>query len=216
MNTLPYRKPTQLKCTRIAALVVAVAAAAPVRGDPQPPDPPKLESLRGTMITIISEDMTFPAKIWAKGNTTRLDVTQGQQTAISIQLGDTLYTYLQGSKEMGRKQHLGTGLASMGLIKQIEEVKAKGKKQGVEQIEGLRYHKYEYDVNAPGEMAVVYLSAETSLPRLWVSTIQTADKDTSLMQMFFRDLKANVPIPDSMFKLQAGVTFSEKPPTKKP
>ena len=30
MNTLPYRKPTPLKCARIAALVVA--AAAPGRG----------------------------------------------------------------------------------------------------------------------------------------------------------------------------------------
>ncbi len=214
MNTLPYRKPTPLKCARIAALVVA--AAAPGRGGLQLPDPPKLESLRGTVIYIMSEDMTFPAKIWAKGNAMRVDVTQGHQTTISIQLGDTLYTYLQGSQEMGRKQYLGTGLGSLGLIKQIEEVKAKGKKQGVEQIEGLRYDKYEYDVNAPGEMAVVYLSVKTSLPRLWVSTIQTADKDTSLMQMFFRDLKANVPIPDSMFKLPAGVTFSEKPPAKKP
>jgi hypothetical protein len=104
----------------------------------------------------------------------------------------------------------------MGVIKPIEEIKAKGKKQDSEQGEAGRYDKYEYNVNGPEEMAVVYLSAETSLPRIWLSVVKTGDKEASLLRVQYRDLKANVDIPDDMFKLPPDVTFSEEPKSRRP
>jgi len=168
------------------------------------------------MITMISDQEGLSSKIWAKGNNVRAELTYDQKKAVSIQLGDTVYTYIEGSKQTGSKKHLGSGLGAMGLIKQIEEIKAKGKKQGSVKIEGIVCDKYEYDVNAPGERAVVYLSASTSLPRTWVSVVQLADTPASVLRMHYRDLKANVDIPDNMFKLPANVTFLEDPEPGKP
>lgn len=200
-----------MKIARIVALMLM--AAVPVLGDQQPSGSAKLESLHGTMVMMISDDEGVPAKLWAKGNNTRVELTHGNQKVITIQFGDTMYTYIEGSRT-GTKQHLGSGLGSMGLIKQIEEILAKGKKEGSEKIEGVRYDKYVYGSPEDREMAVVYLSPETSLPRIWLSAVKTDDKTASLLRMHYRDMNANVGIPDEMFKLPPDVTFSEESKTR--
>ena len=96
----------------------------------------------------------------------------------------------------------------MVTTRQIEEVRAKGKKQTPEVIDGVRHDKYEYDLNR-GETAIVYLSAETSLPRIWLSVIRSADGGASVMKMVYRDMQANVAIPDALFRLPADVAFEE-------
>lgn len=189
-------------------LALALIAAAPAPAGAQPSGSARLESLQGSLIIMTGDDRGVPARIWAKGNNTRTELNNGRQTAATIQLGDAMYTYVDGSKKAGTKRLLAPGLGSMGLIRQIEEIRAKGKKQTSEMIDGVRYDKFEYDVNR-GETAVVYLSAETSLPRIWFSVIKPVDKDASVMRMIYRDMQANVAIPDALFRLPADVAFEE-------
>lgn len=197
-----------MKTTCLVAL--ALLATVPALGGQQPSGSEELKSLHGTQITMTSDSEGMSSQIWAKGNNLRLEMTVGNQKAISIQLGDTLYTYVEGSKA-GTKQPLGRGLGSMGLIRQIEEIKARGKKEGSQELEGVRYVEYKYDVNFPAEAADAWLSATTSLPRIWFSVVRTADSTASGLRMVFRDMVANPDIPDDMFKLPPGVTFSESP-----
>lgn len=176
-------------------------------------DSSKLASLHGTMITDMPEGLGVPArilvtKIWAKGNNVRSEITSNKQKVITIQLGDTMYTFEEGSRT-GVKEHMGAGLAAMGLIKQIEQVKAKGKKIDSREIEGVLYDKYVYGENYPQAMAVVFLSAKTSLPRKWVSIIKIDEKNTSTVKSYYRGMKAIVEISDEMFTLPPKVKFSE-------
>lgn len=196
-----------MKIVYIVAL--ALMAGVPALADEQPSNAAKLESLQGTLVIMMSEDRGVPARIWAKGNNTRTELSDGKQTAVTIQLGDVMYTYVEGSKRTGTKRHMGTGLGSMGFIRQIEEIRAKGKKQIPEEIDGVRYDKYEYDLSGREAMAVVYLSAETSLPHIWLSVIKSGENDASVLKMVYRDMKANVEISDELFKPPADVAFAE-------
>ncbi|GAH04956.1 unnamed protein product [marine sediment metagenome] len=171
---------------------------------------PQLKSLRGTMLTYADETEIRKAvsfKIWAKGIYMRTELTAGSRKIISIQRGNTLYTYEEGSKENGTKQWLGTGLASMGFLDQIREVKGYAKKQDPEVIEGELYHRYVYDKNKPQALAIVVLSDKTSLPKVWISYLKLADGTISKLHMYYDDMEANVEIPDAMFSLPRGVRF---------
>ena len=148
------------------------------------------------------------SEIWAKGNNLRSEVRAGDLKVISIQRGPTIYTFREGD-QIGTKQTLQRGLGSLGFIKQIETVKAHGKKTGSQEIEGVEYDIYEYDVNAPAEMTILYLSKETSLPRFGISVVQTGEKTAEAMRMVYRDMEANVDIPDELFKLPEGIKFTE-------
>ena len=165
-----------------------------------------LTSLQGTLIMMVSKDRGIPAKFWAKGNNMRLEASVGEKKTITIQVGDTLYIFNEGEKS-GLKQHLGRGLGSMGLLRQIELIKTRGKKQGSKEFEGVLCDIYEYE--APQELALVYLSVAMSLPQMWISTIRSGDTTSSII-MLYRNLEANVGIPDEMFKVPPEVKFSEQ------
>jgi hypothetical protein len=117
---------------------------------------------------------------------------------------------MEGAKT-GTKQHFTSAFASMGLIKQIEEIKANGKQQGSEEIDGVRYDKYEYGSLQDGEMVVVVLSSGTSVPRMWLTAVKTGNNTASLVRTIYRDMSVNVDIPDHTFALPADVMFSEQP-----
>src|SRR3990172_2210889 len=171
---------------------------------------PELISLHGTMITMISETEGVPAEIWAKGDKLRAEIAAGDAKVITIQLGDTMYTFAQGSTK-GNKTRFESGLASLGLIQQIAEIRTKGKIDGSQEIEGIVYDEYNYDVNAPREWAIVFLAAKTSLPGYWISAVQTEEKKAVAVRMHYRDMEANVEVPDALFELPSDVTFSEAP-----
>lgn len=94
------------------------------------------------------------------------------------------------------------------MIRQIEDVKRIGKKQESLQIEGELHDIYLYDVNIPEESAVVYLSRETLLPKLWISIIRTKPDSAEGLRMILRDLEANVDIPDNLFDVPMDIEFS--------
>lgn len=168
----------------------------------------ELKTLHGTMILMLSEDEGVASEIWAKGNNLRSEILAGDSKVISIQRGPTIYTFGEGA-QTGTKQTLQRGLGTLGFVKQIETVKAVGKKTGSQVIEGLEYDIYTYDVNAPAEMTILYLSKETSLPRFGISVVQTGEKTAEAMRMIYRDMEANVDIPDDLFKLPEGIKFTE-------
>jgi outer membrane lipoprotein-sorting protein len=175
----------------------------------QPSQPTKLESLRGTLIMMMNETEGVASKLWAKGNNTRVDFTGTRGvTVTTIQRGDTMYTFDEISAK-GKKERIPEGLATKGLVKQIEEVKKNGKKVESAEIDGETYEIYQYAVSSE-ELVVVMLSARTSLPRIWTSAIRTGLNRTSSLTMKYRDMEANVNVPDDLFKLPANVKFSEE------
>lgn len=169
---------------------------------------PKLESLRGTSLTFLeNSDTGIPARIWAKGDSMRTETSLGGRKIVSIQRGDTCYTFDDNSPT-GTKEWLGEGLAARGLINQIAEVKANGMRWNVEEQNGAVYQGYRYE-DSPDAMTMTYLSTESSLPWIWISMLNRGGGETSTMRAYYRDLEANVAIPEALFELPERVRFSE-------
>lgn len=172
-------------------------------------DERELRSLHGTMITTSGPTSGMAMEIWAKGDFVRSEYRAGSANVITIQRGPKLYTFGE-SGGAGMVFNLGHGLGTLGLIKQIEEIKARGSRQGAAEIEGELYDVYQYDVNAPEEMALIYLSRESSLPKLWISVVQAEGDTAEALRIVYRDMEANVDIPDHYFHLPKNVTFAEQ------
>ena len=183
-------------------MAVAVVAEERLSGSAE------LVSLHGTMITMISENEGLPCEIWAKDNNVRTESDRNGQKSITIQLGDTMYTYDKNSAK-GNKTKFAVGLASMGLVKQIAEVQLKGERQRSCEIDGVVYDEYFYSEKEHREWATVNLARKTSLPIIWISAMKTGDKKATAIRMRFQNMKANVEVPDDLFKIPADVTFSE-------
>ena len=122
-----------------------------------------LKSLHGTMITMVSDDEGMPMDYWIKGNNERSELQTNGSNIICIRRGNRLYTFGEGSST-GDVRVVRRGLASMSLIRQIEQIKTHGVVKGSKDIEGEIHDIYHYEVNAPTESAIVYLSRETSIP----------------------------------------------------
>lgn len=186
---------------------VLTCSIRPVQAESQVDTQVSLRTLQGTVITMISEKDGLPMRFWAKDNSFRGEITSGNRKIISIQRGNKNYTYEQGGKE-GTLVETKRGLASMGLVRQIQDIKRLGKKNDAVEIEGETHDVFIYDVNIPEESAIVYLSRKTSLPRLWISVIRTANDRAEGNRMIFTDLKANHEIPDELFQIPPDVQFS--------
>ena len=195
--------------TGVAILLTMIAAAV---ADERATDTAELVSLHGTMITMISEREGLPAEIWAKGNNVRTESERGGQKIISIQLGDTVYTYAKNSVR-GNKTKFAAGLASMGLIKQIAEVRSKGEKQASGELDGVVYDEFLYTEKNPQEWATVNLARKTSLPSTWISAIRTGDKKGIAFRLLYRNMEANVEVPDDLFTIPPGINFTDVSPT---
>jgi hypothetical protein len=173
--------------------------------------PPKLESLQGTLHLIAEADgkhgtKTIATKIWAKGNSTRIEMHLDTGKVISIQRGNTIYVHREGEKTGTR--HEVNGLAAMGLVRQIEYIKSKAKMTRSEVIDGDVYYRYELRETFPDTAAEVLLSAKTSLPRTWYSVVRTDDGMTYLEEYLYSGMEGNVDLPDSLFELPPDVKFN--------
>ena len=187
--------------------VIVVFSSLPLLADEQGDAQPNLRTLRGTVVTMMSENEGLPSKFWAKGNLYRSETTFGDRKMISIQRGNDLYIFEQGSTT-GEITALGRGLGTMGLVRQIEDIKRLGKKQDSVQIEGELHDIYFYDINMPEESALVYLSRKTSLPKIWISVLRTSEETAEGRRMFYRNLEANAEIPDHLFEIPKDVRFT--------
>jgi tetratricopeptide (TPR) repeat protein len=156
---------------------------------------------------MISESEGLPMKFWAKGNLFRGELTAGDRKIITIQRASETFVYQVGSKT-GDYRFVERGLATMGLIRQIEDVRRFGKKQQSVHIEGKLYDVLLYDINAPEESALVYLSRKGSLPKVWISVLRKTQDSAEAMRMFFQDVEANVDIPEELFEIPKDVEFT--------
>ena len=173
--------------------------------------PPRLDSLQGTL-RIITENngklgtTTIATRLWAKGNNTRIEMLLDTGKVISIQRGNTIYVYRESDK-MGTR-HGVSGLAAMGLVRQIEYIKSKAKITRSELIGGDVYYRYELRESFPDTAAEVLLSAKTSLPLMWFSVGRTDDGAAYLEEYLYSDMEGNVDLPDSLFELPPDVKFN--------
>ncbi len=173
--------------------------------------PPKLESLKGTLHIITEANgnlgtTTIATQVWAKGNNTRIEMLLDTAKVISVQRGNTIYVYRE--RENTGTRHEVSGLAAMGLIRQIEYIKSKAKVTRSELIEGDVYYRYELRETFPDAIADVLLSAKTSLPRTWFSVVRTDDGMTYLEEYLYSGMESNVDLPDSFFELPPDVKFN--------
>ena len=198
-----------MKIIRLISVIVVTVFIASVLAGERPSGVPELTSLRGTMITVMGEDTEgVPVSVWAKGRWMRTELVYGSRTIVTIQQDDTLYTFEDGDAT-GTKQRFRSGLASLPLIKQIAEVKAHGRWTSSKEIAGVEHHEYTYLQNAERGVAIAFISAQTSLPRVWISLVRMEDDTASKMTIHYRDMEANVALPDALLALPAGVTFSD-------
>ncbi len=175
----------------------------------------RLESIHGTMIMMISEKQGIPSEFWAKGNYLRSELSIEGEKLISLQRDGVVYVY-PSKGNTGVKNMVGRGLGSLGLVQQINEIKSRGEIKGSEKIDGVLCDLYAYDVNLPEESALVMLSRESGLPMIWVSILRSDGQEPQVLRMMFRNLEANVKIPDSLFEIPKSVRFSEEADTTFP
>ncbi|MGD9636803.1 MAG: hypothetical protein AB7G28_18360 [Pirellulales bacterium] len=190
------------------ALVLLLLLVEFASGQDKAAAPPVLKSLHGTMITLIDSDRGIEMEVWAKGNNVRSEIKMGDAKVVVVQRGDTMYTFSPGKSD-GQKTRFESGLAAHGLIEQIAIVKSRGKKERSQVAEGIQYDQYSYNVDAPQEQAIVLLETKTSLPKDWFSVVKNGDREPAGMRIVFRDLEANVEVPDELFELPEGVKFSD-------
>jgi len=194
---------------QLAVVFLTTWTTSIVFGQPSPVAP-RLDSMHGTMITMIDSTQGIEMEVWAKADKVRSEIKEGDKMIVVIQLGDTLYTFSPGRKE-GQKTRFDGGLAAHGLIEQIALVKSKGKLDGTQEANEIAYDRYAYEVDAPREQALVLLEAKTSLPKDWLSIVENGDNKPVASRTIFRDMQANVEVPDSHFELPAEVQFEEVP-----
>jgi len=205
---MPFNVSQVLLMKFAGVIAIVLIATRALHGEEPPAAPVELKSLHGTMVTMISETEGLPIEIWAQGDRMRSEISVGDQKIVTIQLGDTMYTFGPNLPQ-GNKTRFEAGLASLGLIKQIALVRAKGKKVGSQVIEGVAYDQYTYDADAPREVARVLLEAKTSLPKNWVSTVKNSAGESATVRIEYRDMEANVVVPDDLFALPPDADFTE-------
>ena len=160
--------------------------------------------------------LTGPLQLWAEGNNTRGVLLYEGRLIHTLQLGDTLFTWADGDRE-GRRQYLGNGLASYGLIRQIERIRSLGTWDREVTLDGVVYEQYRYagtaqtDSERYEEHVSVSFDARSGAPKVWLSEIMVGGSGVAeRMSMVFRDTEVNITMPNGVFDLPEGVVFTER------
>jgi hypothetical protein len=158
-----------------------------------------------------------PLQMWAEGNSGHAVMLAEGHFIHVLQLGDVMYTW--GDLGLNGISHkLGDGLASYGLIRQIERVRSLGSWVKDVEVEGTRYDVYYYSGTAHDgggrqyyEEVTATFDSRTGAPKTWVSTIRGGSAgDSSTMNMYFRDVQVNARMPIDIFKLPGEIQFEPK------
>jgi hypothetical protein len=160
--------------------------------------------------------LTGPVQFWAEGNNMRGVMLYEGRLIHTLQLGDTLFTWADGDRE-GRRQNLGDGLASYGLIRQIERIRSLGTWDREVTVDGVVYEQYRYagtaqtDSKRYEEHVSVSFDARSGAPKVWLSEIMVGGSGVvERMSMVFRDTEVNITMPNGVFDLPEGVVFTER------
>jgi hypothetical protein len=195
-----------------ATAIVTLWMAAAVAGPPIP------QSLFCRIFFGAGNDVASgPLQMWAAGNSGRsVMLAEGQMIHV-LQLGDVMYSWDERRLD-GTRQELGDGLASYGLIRQIERVRSLGTWVKDVEVEGTRYDVYSYSGTAHDGRGRQYheevsatFDSRTGAPKTWASTIREGTAgDSSTMIMYFRDVEVNARMPVDIFKLPSEIRFAPK------
>lgn len=179
-------------------------------------DIPELKTLHGTMITAFSNEWPpafgesgMASEICAKGNSIRSETEIDGTNVVSIQCDGVLYTFVEGHRNGTRQRLPGATLGALGLIKQIQQIKALGTKKGDSVVDGGPYDIYMYASSV--EVAKVHLSPQTSMPRKWISVLRSESGPPKSALMIFRRMEGNIPIGDELFEIPDDFYFTEEP-----
>lgn len=177
---------------------------------------PELETLHGTVITALSNEWPpafgesgVASEIWAKGNSVRSETKIDSTNVVSLQCDGVLYTFIEGSRNGTRQRLPDAALGALGLIKQIQLIKALGTKRTESGLDGAAYDIYLYASSL--EAAEVHLSPQTSMPQKWISVLWSASGAPKSALMIFRGMEGNIPIDDELFEIPGDIDFREEP-----
>lgn len=196
----------------LAGALLSLLAAGALAGPPIP------RSLSCQTYTEFEDGATYgPFEFWASGNESLSILRLDGSEVRSLQLGDVLYTW-GGSKVKGIKRRLGTGLASLGLIRQIERVRNLGRWVDERVVDGQRYDIYEYEATATGprgepysETVMAAFDSRSGAPKQWISTLTfPATGKASTLIMYFSDVEVNVHVASHLYDLPRNVEFVER------
>ncbi|MCU0975470.1 MAG: hypothetical protein MUC71_04065 [Steroidobacteraceae bacterium] len=157
-----------------------------------------------------------PSQIWAEGNNTHCLMLHEGRFVHALQRGDSLYIWIDGHRD-GQRKYLGNGLASYGVIRQIERIRNLGAWDREVKVDGAVYEFYMYtgiaqiDGQQYEEHVSVSFDSRSGAPKVWVSDIMVGGSGVfERLTMIFRDVEVNKAMPLGIFDLPNGVVFTEK------
>jgi hypothetical protein len=103
------------------------------------------------------------AEIWLSGNRMRIEeARKGSPTTVVLRTGTEVYVWEEG-KSTGTKMSVGlsarSGRPSHDYVRKIEEIRSRGKKIGVEKVDGYSCEIFEYG-SLPPEKGTYWLATE--------------------------------------------------------
>jgi TonB family protein len=207
---------TRALVASFAALLLSVASSNALAASEDVVKRQPLESLHGTVLTaynvnpaISPEELSYlSSEVWAKGDFTRYESFDNGTSVIGIQHGELMYSFVEGEPQ-GVLLRLRGGIGALGLIRQFELVKSRGENAGTDIVDGVPCEKYVFEDEVTGEQIWALLSQETSIPIVWIGRLPNGN----VTYVFYKDMEANVRIPDEMFEIPAEIDFSGNPPS---
>ncbi len=140
-------------------------------------------------------------EVWAKGGNSRTETPRVGGKMIMIQLGDTGYSYQQGSRQGSIVALNGNTTERQNFLHYIEWLKQKGRKVGVETVEGITCDKYEHSES--NEKEIVWVSQDNQFPVKMIIQMPPNAFETLL----FKNVEINPNLPDNLFDLPPDVLF---------
>jgi len=205
-------KPFFATSAMLCAALLVVCASVALAGPPIP------RALHCEML-IDAEDGTFlgPFDLWAEGNRTHVILRAPGNVVHTLQLDDSLYTWDE-SGHPGSKRGLGTGMASYGVVRQIERLRDIGRLDKEWKDADGAYAVYVYSAAATDAQGLPYLEdiaasfdVRSGAPQVWMSRITYSGRPTQSMTMLFRNVIVNPRMPIDIFELPHKVEFAEVP-----
>lgn len=156
-------------------------------------------------------DAVTYGELWAKGDAVRQEIEFGDDTLIQIQRGERIYSF-SVEDQFGMVVRGRGGLGTLGLVRQIEEIKANGTVVPSQDaffdtsrlIDEADYDVYRYEDRLTGEVVHVALERDDSIPRIWVGLLPNGNVTVT----HYRDMEANVEISDTLFDVPEGIDLS--------
>ena len=156
-------------------------------------------------------DSVTESEIWAKGDLVRHEIANGDGKLIQIQRGELIYSF-SAEDAFGMVIRVRRGLGTMGLVRQIEEIRAHGdviRRQDAffdtsQLPDEAEYDVYRYEDRLTGEVVNVALTHAGSIPRIWVGLLP----NQNVTVIHYWDMEANVEISDSLFNVPEKIDLS--------